>query len=357
MTIVSDWLFGEAPTTLMEQRRTNMDEEYADIFLRRVLVDTLSRVLDQKPKHRDAFLAPYNPDMIHISPWFLDTEYAKLRLTSITSQSLRLAESNQDYPQCILLISQEWGSCTPVSFLWRISLISYFCLITTNPHHATLHAIEAFDAVFARKDLLPRPIAFAAAAVSLATAIHLCVSRGLFRAANGVPWLTQALIEVIALHPGFSSSPRTISEDSTLLCLYSNFACAVASTGRNDLARLVLKATEKRTRLLCEQNSPACPKYLTTLRGVILHNQATLFIRSGDWPRAYASVAELQILLGLHANAGYDCRLYDIIELAIDNLDANDRGSDDDDEYDEDDVIMFTDCGSTDADSSPLNRG
>jgi hypothetical protein len=344
MTTVSDWLSGKTSAEVTDGEE---DGDYVDLFLRRLLVDTLSRVLDQPPTHRDRFHAPYRPEMIHISPWLLDSEFAKQSLPVVSFRKLASAESKQDYSACVVHISQEWDLCTPVDFLWRVSLVCYYSLIETQAALSTLHAVEAFNAVSERKHLVPRPIAFAAAAVSLSAALHLCVSRGLFRAPHGIPWLTQALIQVIALHPGFGL-PHSASEDSALLCLYSNFACALAASGRTDLARIVVRATEKRARMQCELRGEMCPGGLLRLRGVLLHNQATLMIRVGDWTSAYSSVAELQVLLGLQSGTGFDARLYEIIEMAIDNLDAEFRDLDED----EDGMLMLTDCCSTDADSA-----
>jgi len=337
--VMADWVCGRPIDHLTD----DMYDDYTDLFLRRLLVDTFSRILDQPPRHRDQFHAPYFPEMINISPWFIDNEYGKLRLPEETLRSMLLAESKQDYETCVALVSLESNSCTPISFLWRISIICFFSSINPQPSLSTLHSFNAFNAVIDRMHDLPRPIAFAAASVALAASLHLCVSRGLFRAQHGIPWLTQSLIKVISLHSGFD---RNSSEDSALLCLYSNFACAVAASGRNDLARVVVKATEKRTRLLCDQRGVACPAGLLRLRGVLLHNQATLLISSGQWTRAYASVAELQVLLGLQPASGFDARLYEIVELAIDNLDAEFR------DIDEDGLLMVTDCGSTDDSSS-----
>ena len=323
-------------------------QDYADLFLRRVLVDTTSRVLNQAATHREAFHAPYNPDMINVGPWFIDTELAKIRYPADTLRNLLIAESQQDYSLCVDLISHEWDTCTPISFLWSISLICHYAIIDPQPALATSHAVKALTACLEKASTLPRPIAFAAASVALATALHLCIAKGLFRAQQGLPWLTQALIQVIALHPGFTS-PRGSSEDVALLLLYSNFACAVSATGRKELARVVVRATEKRTSLLLQQDALLCSgSAFVTLRSVLLHNHATLLISAGDWPSVYSTVADLQLLLGMQTRPCFDARFYEIVELAIDNLDAEFMEIEDDDITA---MLVVTDSCSTDADS------
>lgn len=346
MSAVSEWFI---PRRVLTDKCSDIShQDYADLFLRRVLVDTTSRVLNRRPSHRESFHAPYKPEMIHIGPWFIDAELAKSRLPAETFKNILAAESRQDYASCVTIISQGWDTCTPVSFLWSISLLCHYAVLEPNPSLSTSHAVAALTISLDRSTTLPRPIAFAAASTALAAALHLCVVKGLFRAQQGLPWLTQALIQVIALHPGFTA-PRGASEDAALLLLYSNFACAVAATGRNELSRVVVQATEKRASILSQQQELVCSgSVFIALRSVLLHNHATLLIFSGDWPGVYSAVAELQMLLGMQNRPGFDARFYDIVELAIDNLDAEFREIEDDDITA---MLVVTDSCSTDADS------
>jgi hypothetical protein len=260
-----------------------VEKEYVSLYITRIVTDSLAKSLSQTAGRSVRELRA-----IHIVPVFENVDYSRSQVYRLLREcgdlaKFREAEISFNYKQQVDLMLD----------VMKKSLVSDLMMmhVTTLVCHATLAHVtrpqEAGSFILTMLTSLESKVSaglyFGCLYQLLHTACFITVYRNIYKQPSELNVILKALITALRLAGPYSAA--------TAILLVS-LAMVLAETERREAARRILESL--RRRLACEADRSVSSPSVRRVRGVALHNLATMLVQEGRWPEAYLVASELR---------------------------------------------------------------